>query len=57
LENTGQKKVKRVSQLWEMNNSESFQNIVFHDFTHKEFRKCSNDIKDKEASEVVITDL
>jgi len=57
LENTLQKEVKRVSKLWEMNDSEDLQNVVFHDFTHEKFRKSSHDIKNEESSEVVVTDL
>jgi len=37
LEHTLQKKVERISQLWEMDNSEDLQNVVFHDFTHEQF--------------------
>jgi len=40
-----------------MNDSEDLQNVVFHDFTHEKFRKSSDDIKNEESSEVVVTDL
>jgi hypothetical protein len=39
-----------------MDDSEEFQDIIFHFFTKEELWQGSNHIKDEKSSEVVVTD-